>query len=52
MRAELLNGELFQTLHEARVVITHWASSYNNFPPAPKPGHDDPAAFAASYERG
>ena len=33
MRDELLNGEMFRSLTEARVVINAWLDQYNNFRP-------------------
>lgn len=52
MRDELLNGELFHTLLEARVVITRWANSYNHSHRHRSLGMMSPAAFAATCERG
>ncbi len=46
LRDELLNGEVFDTLMEARVIIERWRNEYNtarphsslgNLPPAPEP---------------
>jgi hypothetical protein len=36
MRDELLNGEHFDSPHEARVLIADWVHEYNT--PAPPPG--------------
>lgn len=48
MRDELLNGELFTTLLEARVVIGEWIFSYNSSRPHRALGMMTPAAFAAT----
>ena len=48
MRDELLNGELFHTVLEARVVIGHWLEGYNSSRPHRGLGMMTPAAFAAS----
>jgi transposase InsO family protein len=48
MRDELLNGETFRTLTEARVVIEAWLNQYNNFRPHGALGMKAPAAFAAA----
>jgi putative transposase len=48
MRDELLNGELFHTLLEARVVVGDWIASYNSSRPHRALGMMTPAAFAAS----
>jgi transposase InsO family protein len=48
MRDELLNGELFHTLLEARVVITNWVDSYNASHPHRSLGMMSPDAFAAA----
>jgi putative transposase len=47
MRDELLNGETFHTITEARVVINGWLESYNSFRPHRALGMRTPAAFAA-----
>lgn len=49
MRNELLNGELFHTVTEARVVIADWADRFNH--DRPHRGHrmKTPAAFAAAW---
>jgi transposase InsO family protein len=46
-RDELLNGEMFRTLTEARVVVDAWLDEYNNFRPHRALGMRSPAAFAA-----
>lgn len=50
MRDELLNGEEFNSLTEARVVIANWVDAYNRVRPHRGLGMMTPAAFAASYE--
>jgi transposase InsO family protein len=50
MRDELLNGEEFASLLEARVVIANWVVEYNTLPPHRGLGMITPAAFAARYE--
>jgi len=47
MRDELLNGETFRTITEARVVIDAWIDQYNTFRPHRALGMKTPAAFAA-----
>lgn len=48
MRDELLDGELFHTVLEARVVIGDWITSYNSSRPHRGLGMMTPAAFAAA----
>ena len=48
LRDELLNGELFTTLLEARVVIAEWITGYNSSRPHRALGMMTPAAFAAT----
>jgi transposase InsO family protein len=48
MRDELLNGELFHSVLEARVVIGDWITGYNSSRPHRGLGMMTPAAFAAS----
>jgi transposase InsO family protein len=48
MRDELLNGELFHTVLEARVVIGQWLEGYNSSRPHRGLGMMTPAAFAAA----
>ena len=43
LRDELLNGEIFETLHEARVLIEHWRREYNGFRPHSSLGYKPPA---------
>ncbi len=49
MRDELLNGEWFHSLTEARVVIGGWVDSYNNARPQRGLGMRSPARFPADY---
>ncbi len=46
MRDELLNGEIFDTLLEARVVIENWRRAYNRFHPHGSLGYRPPAPEA------
>jgi putative transposase len=46
MRDELLNGELFHSITEARVVITDWIGTYNNDRPHRGLAMKTPAGFA------
>jgi transposase InsO family protein len=48
MRDELLDGELFHSVIEARVVIGQWLESYNHSRPHRGLGMMTPAAFAAT----
>jgi transposase InsO family protein len=48
MRDELLNGETFRSITEARVVIEAWIEQYNTFRPHRSLGMRTPAAFAAA----
>ena len=50
MRDEVLNGEEFDSLLEARVVIANWVVEYNTLRPHRGLGMMTPAAFAAAYE--
>ena len=43
LRDELLNGEIFDTLLEARVVIENWRREYNQFRPHSSLGYRPPA---------
>lgn len=56
-RAELLNGEIFYTMKEAKVVIESWRREYNEVRPHSSLGYRAPAPFArelagASVESG
>jgi transposase InsO family protein len=50
LRDELLNGEIFDTLLEARVVIECWRREYNQFRPHSSLGYRPPAPEAQMYE--
>lgn len=52
MRDELLNGEEFDNLLEARVVIGNWLVEYNTLRPHRGLGMLTPAAYAASIKKG
>jgi putative transposase len=52
MRDEVLNGEEFESLLEARVVITNWVVEYNTTRPHRGLGMMTPSAFAASCNEG
>jgi putative transposase len=52
MRDEVLNGEEFDSLLEARVVISAWLIEYNTIRPHRGLGMLTPAAFAASSKKG
>jgi putative transposase len=52
MRNEVLNGEEFDSILEARVVITDWLTLYNTVRPHRGLGMMTPAAFAASHREG
>ena len=46
LRDELLNGEIFYTLREARVVIETWRREYNHIRPHSSLGYRPPAPEA------
>ena len=50
LRDELLNGEIFDTLLEARVVIKSWRREYNQLRPHSSLGYKPPAPEA--YDQG
>jgi transposase InsO family protein len=52
MRDELLNGEEFDSLLEARVVIGEWVAQYNSLRPHRGLGMLTPAAFAKAWKEG
>jgi len=52
MRDELLNGEEFDNLLEARVVISDWLIEYNTLRPHRGLGMMTPAAFATAWKAG
>ena len=43
LRDELLNGEIFDTLLEAQVLIERWRREYNSFRPHSRLGYHPPA---------
>ncbi len=47
LRDELLNGELFTSLTEAKVVTEDWRMAYNHRRPHRSLGYETPAAYAA-----
>ena len=47
LRDELLNGEIFYTLKEAKVVIGHWRKHYNTRRPHSALGYRPPAPEVA-----
>ena len=46
LRDELLNGEIFTTLLEAKVLIENWGNEYNQFRPHSSLGYRPPAPEA------
>jgi len=46
LRDELLNGEIFNTLQEAQVIIEQWRQEYNTFRPHSSLGYRPPAPAA------
>ena len=52
MRDELLNGELFRSVLEARVVIGQWVEVYNTIRPHRGLGYKTPAAFYETLKAG
>jgi len=50
MRDELLNGEIFDTLLEAKVVIEDWRREYNQHRPHSSLGYKPPAPEARMLE--
>ena len=52
MRDELLNGEHFESVLEARVVVAQWAHEYNTLRPHRGLGFKTPAAFFAGSRVG
>jgi putative transposase len=43
LRDELLNGEIFYTLEEAKIVIEGWRRHYNTIRPHSSPGYRSPS---------
>ena len=48
MRDELLNGEIFYTLAEARILIEAWRQQYNTVRPHSSLGYRPPAPETAT----
>jgi len=46
LRDELLNGEIFYTLEEARIIIENWRRHYNEIRPHSSLGYKPPAPEA------
>ena len=46
LRDELLNGEIFYTLVEAKVLVESWRGEYNEFRPHSSLGYQPPAPQA------
>ena len=46
LRDELLNGQIFYTLEEVRVITEHWMQQYNRFRPHSSLGYRPPAPQA------
>jgi len=46
MRDELLNGEIFYSLHEAQIIIESWWTHYNTKRPHSALGYRPPAPAA------
>ncbi len=51
LRDELLNGEIFYTLKEAKVLIVQWRHHYNTFRPHSALGYRPPAPQTISAQR-
>jgi putative transposase len=51
LRDELLNGEIFDTLLEARVVMGDWKKEYNQIRPHSSLGYRPPAPVTYSVEK-
>lgn len=49
LRDELLNGEIFYTLAEAKIVIEQWRRYYNTIRPHSSLGYRPPAAEVTSW---
>jgi putative transposase len=48
-RDELLNGEIFYTLKEAKIIIENWRQHYSTVRPHSSPGYKPPAPEAAAW---
>ncbi|CUW39529.1 putative Integrase, catalytic region (fragment) [Magnetospirillum sp. XM-1] len=51
LRDELLNGEIFNTMTEARIIIEHWRRHYNTVRPHSSLGWRPPAPEAIAWPR-
>lgn len=51
LRDELLNGEIFYTLKEAKIIIENWRQHYNTVRPHSSLGYKPPAPEAAVWPR-
>lgn len=51
LRDELLNGEIFYTLKEAKIVIKNWRQHYNTVRPHSSLGYKPPAPETAIWPR-
>jgi transposase InsO family protein len=49
LRDELLNGELFYTLHEAEVIVEGWRQRYNRHRPHSALGYRPPAPETRTF---
>ena len=49
LRDELLNGEIFYTLHEAKVITEWWRQEYNAFRPHSSLDYRPPAPQAVQW---
>jgi putative transposase len=49
LRDELLNGEIFYTLKEAKIIIENWRCHYNTVRPHSSLGYKPPAPEAAVW---
>lgn len=49
LRDELLNGELFYTLHEARVIVGGWRQRYNTHRPHSALGYRPPTPETRTF---
>ena len=52
LRDELLNGEIFYSLNEARIVIERWRREYNEIRPHSSLGYRPPAPLSPSIRGG
>lgn len=51
LRDELLNGEIFYTLKEAKIIIENWRQHYNTVRPHSSLGYKPPTPEAAVWPR-